>query len=214
MGDNQRLKSIVCDLRSSFIVHPSCRFLNDPLQIIDRFPEAAKASLRQEWCLNRDFYTMHGDATEFLGMASNRIYSFVVHTWKIPFLSVLQVLTPQPFGDDSSHGDLGGDLKKPVQAPTIGTYTSAIYRALQDGTVLPVLPASSKLRHLQPNDIGNISGSKASLIRTPEESRLFIWAYLEACAVYLYKHDTLRPIYYRCSIPFTDRDTTKSDSLE
>ena len=138
-GDNQRFKSTAGDLRSSLIVHPSCRVLNDPLPIIDRFSAAAKASLRQEWCLNCDFHTMHGDATEFQGMASNRIYSFVVHTWRIPFLSVLQLLTPQPVGDDCFHEDLGGDWKKSVQAPSIGTYTSAIYRALQDGTVLPFL---------------------------------------------------------------------------
>ena len=139
MGDNQRFKSIVGDLRSSFIVHPSCRVLNDPLQILDQFSEAAEVSLRQEWCIHRDFYIMHGDATEFLGIASKHIYSFVRRTLKIPFLSTSQILTPQPFGDDSSHEDLNGDLKKPVQAPTVGTYTSAIYRALQDGTILPVL---------------------------------------------------------------------------
>lgn len=147
MGDNQRFKSIAADLRSSLTLHPSFRSLllnnDDPLRLLDRFSDAAETSLRQAWCLHRDSYITHGgNATHVLGMASNHMYSFVRHTLKIPFLSTSRILTPQPVDSSHEHRLNNGDYSEDSsvqEAPTIGTYTGAIYRALQDGTVLPVL---------------------------------------------------------------------------
>lgn len=112
---------------------------------------------------------MHENVTELLGMTSNHTYSFVRHTLEIPFLSTSQIITPQTLDDDSFHKNLNIDLKRHVQTPTVGTYTSAIYRALQDGTVSPVLTRILEASARPTDDTGNITGNKASLIRTADE---------------------------------------------
>lgn len=95
---------------------------------LENFTDALGSSLREAWCATRDAYLVHGDATPILGEASKAMYTFVRQTLKVPFMATHNIKTP-------ASGEL---LDESGTAPTVGSYTGAVYRALRDGTLFKV----------------------------------------------------------------------------
>ncbi|KAH3941968.1 hypothetical protein HBH98_095660 [Parastagonospora nodorum] len=96
------------------------------------FTKELAASLRTAWCSHRDAYLVHGDASPVLGQASKAMYRFVRQTLKIPLLATKQLKTP------SSEELVSGSGFRGEQAPTVGSYTGIVYRALRDGALAKV----------------------------------------------------------------------------
>ncbi|KAI1279386.1 phenylalanine and histidine ammonia-lyase [Xylaria sp. FL0933] len=97
---------------------------------LESFTTALSISLHDAWCTNRDAYLAHGDATHVLGKASKAVYSFLRHTLKVPMLSTMRIMTPTAENMEADTGLHGS------QAPTVGSYTGAVTRALRDGTMV------------------------------------------------------------------------------
>ena len=125
MDDGERFKYIAEALRSPFMTyrHLNC-FLN-PLTTFSQVAAISEELLLNHWKQQRDFYLLHGDATESLGVGTRQMYTFVRKTLGIPFLSTSKIATPHL--EDGENG----------LAPSLGSYTGVLYRALRDGTVLP-----------------------------------------------------------------------------
>jgi phenylalanine ammonia-lyase len=77
-----------------------------------------------------DVYLDHGDASLILGTASKSIYEYVRKTLGIPFLHTARILIPIPYKAASN------DVK---EAPTVGGYTSILYRAIRRGELVPII---------------------------------------------------------------------------
>ncbi|KAI8633454.1 phenylalanine and histidine ammonia-lyase [Xylariaceae sp. FL1651] len=121
---SRRFDVVAKSLRPSIL--DNLNLSRDPELIgrLERFTQELSHSLHDTWCANRDAYLAHGDATNLLGSASKVLYRFVRHTLKVPILSSAELKTPTTKDMQSR------------QAPTIGSYTGAVYRALKDGTVI------------------------------------------------------------------------------
>ncbi|GAW25908.1 putative phenylalanine ammonia-lyase [Rosellinia necatrix] len=120
----RRFDVVAKSLRPSILDNPS--FSRDPelIRRLERFTRALSLSLDDTWRANRDAYLAHGDATHLLGRASKVLYTFLRHTLKVPILASAELRTP-------ATEDMQGR-----QAPTVGSYTGAVYRALKDGTLI------------------------------------------------------------------------------
>jgi phenylalanine ammonia-lyase len=116
------------------IVLDSPAFNQDPKFIsrLKTFTEALSVSMHDAWCANRDAYLVHGNATPVLGKASRIIYTFIRHTLRVPLLSTRNLMTPTL---DEMENGLGVNG---TQAPTVGSFTGAVYRALRDGSLMKV----------------------------------------------------------------------------
>lgn len=101
-------------------------FLDDMSSFID----ALGPWLHESWCTNREAYLVHGDASPWLGEGSKKIYHFVRETLEVPFLCTRQILTP------TAEAMATGQVE---EAPTVGGYTSVVYRAIQQGEFIPVI---------------------------------------------------------------------------
>ncbi|KAI1095694.1 phenylalanine and histidine ammonia-lyase [Rostrohypoxylon terebratum] len=109
---------------------------NQDLDIVTRlqyFTEEVHSSLHNAWCANRDAYLMQGDATPILGRASRVVYTYLRQTLKVPMLGTKVLMTPTEDGLRSGSGPNG------YQAPTVGSYTGTVHRALKDGTLMGVI---------------------------------------------------------------------------
>ncbi|KAK8859428.1 L-Aspartase-like protein [Apiospora arundinis] len=105
--------------------------LNQDPKFVERledFTDALGSSLREAWCAHRDAYLVHGDATPILGEASKVMHTFVRQTLKVPLMATHNLKTP-------ASNEL---LEESGTAPTVGSYTGAVYRALRDGTLFKV----------------------------------------------------------------------------
>lgn len=96
------------------------------------FTQELATSLQTAWCSHRDAYLVHGDASPVLGQASKAMYRFVRQNLKIPLLAKKQLMTPcseELANGSGTHG---------AQAPTVGSYTGIVYRALRNGALAKV----------------------------------------------------------------------------
>ncbi|PYH40579.1 aromatic amino acid ammonia-lyase [Aspergillus saccharolyticus JOP 1030-1] len=100
------------------------------LGALQRFVEATGTLLLDAWCVNRDAYMIHGDASAYLGVASKKVYAFVRRTLGVPFLCTAQILTP------TAEAMQTGQRR---EAPTVGSYTAVIYRAIRRGEMIPLM---------------------------------------------------------------------------
>ncbi|KAF7862475.1 hypothetical protein EAF04_007348 [Stromatinia cepivora] len=125
MNAQERFPFVAKSMRGFFWDHSSFDKKSHTLESLEGFVDTLANSLYDTWCHNRDAYLVHGDATPFLGFASRSIYGFVRRSLKVPFLSSPHLKTPQGEGDEMFSG----------QAPTVGSYTGAVYRAFKDGTL-------------------------------------------------------------------------------
>ncbi|KAI0809816.1 phenylalanine and histidine ammonia-lyase [Xylaria sp. FL0064] len=130
MGPLERFDFVAKSLRPSILDNST--FARDPKLVssLESFTTALSISLRDVWCTNRDVYLAHGDATHVLGKASKAVYSFLRHTLKVPMLSTMRIMTPTAEDVETQVG------LHSIQAPTVGSYTGAVARALRDGTVV------------------------------------------------------------------------------
>jgi phenylalanine ammonia-lyase len=129
MDAQQRFPAMAQSLRSVLLDHAAFNTAADFTPRLQRFTEALGASLHDAWCTHRDAYLIHGDATGVLGTASRSMYVFLRRTLGVPLLATRNLSTPT--ADES--GAHGG-----VEAPTVGSYTGAVYRALRDGVLAKV----------------------------------------------------------------------------
>ncbi|KAI8950470.1 phenylalanine and histidine ammonia-lyase [Xylaria longipes] len=132
MDASERFGAVAKSLRPIMLDSP---VFNQDLKFISRltaFTEALSVSMHDAWCANRDAYLVHGDATPLLGKASKAIYTFIRRTLRVPFLSTRNLMTPTLDEMESGCGVNG------TQAPTVGSFTGAVYRALRDGSLMEV----------------------------------------------------------------------------
>ncbi|KAF2995265.1 hypothetical protein E8E13_003914 [Curvularia kusanoi] len=127
-----RFLAIAKSLRQVLLDHPTFPTAPDCVQRMQGFTEALASSLRDAWCAHRDSYLVHGDATPLLGEASRTVYGFVRRTLGVPLLATRQLLTPRSEELECGSARHGG------LAPTVGSYTGAVYRALRDGSLTEV----------------------------------------------------------------------------
>ncbi|KAJ2985346.1 hypothetical protein NUW58_g5581 [Xylaria curta] len=120
----KRFEVVAKSLRSSALDNPSLSRDSGLVDRLESFTEALSLLLYNTWCANRDAYLAHGDATYLLGRASKVVYIFLRHTLKVPMLASSKIMTPTTQEANST------------QAPTVGSYTGAVYRALRDGTLI------------------------------------------------------------------------------
>ncbi|KAI0503019.1 phenylalanine and histidine ammonia-lyase [Xylaria bambusicola] len=123
----RRFDVVAKSLRPSILDNPN--FGRDPGLIgrLERFTEALSLTLDDAWRANRSLYLAHGDATNLLGRASKVVYTFLRHTLKVPILASTALMTPTT-----------EDIRS-RQAPTVGSYTGVVYRAVRDGTLSEAL---------------------------------------------------------------------------
>ncbi|RAQ47199.1 phenylalanine ammonia-lyase [Aspergillus flavus] len=105
-------------------------FQNVVLQEMQSFIDQLGPWLHEAWCTNREAYLVHGDASPVLGDGSKKMYHFVRKTLGVPMLCTKRILTP------TAEAMAAGQVE---EAPTVGGYTSLIYRAIQRGEFLPVI---------------------------------------------------------------------------
>ncbi len=144
MDVKARFPAIANALRSVFMDHPSFKSLHNPLQAWDSFTANLQPSLQETWTANRDAYLVHGDASAYLAHASKKLYQFVRHSLGVPFLSTQRILTPYDIESIEADGagkaqQANGTAGASVRAPTVGSYTGTVHRAIRDGTLVRVV---------------------------------------------------------------------------
>ncbi|KAK2734200.1 hypothetical protein FQN57_001854 [Myotisia sp. PD_48] len=100
------------------------------LDAMSSFIDSLGPWLHESWCTNRQAYLVHGDASHLLGDGSKKMYQFMRKTLRVPFLYTKHILTP------TAEMMASGQVE---QAPTVGGYTSVVYRAIQQGEFMPVI---------------------------------------------------------------------------
>ena len=139
MNSSHRFGAITRDIKMYILEEKSV--LNHPnaLNIAGKFAETLRATLEQHWRIHQDQYLASGDATPYLGLGSRPMYHFLRHDLGIPCLSSSTVATPVLEREDPMDGNEQRDPIETAQAPTIGSFTATVYRALRDGTAHPIL---------------------------------------------------------------------------
>lgn len=132
MDAQERFVAISKSMRSTLLDHPSFKTASNFVTQLDSFTEALALSLNEAWCAHRDAYLVHGDATPVLGKASKAVYTFLRHSLKVPLLATRNLSTP------TAHEIANGLGFHGTQAPTVGSFTGVVYRALRDGTLAKV----------------------------------------------------------------------------
>ncbi|KAF1973119.1 PAL-domain-containing protein, partial [Bimuria novae-zelandiae CBS 107.79] len=145
LDGQDRFKAIAQTLRTVLLEDPSTFRLLDPLTTVESFQSTVERSLRSSWCAHRDAYVVHGDASGFLGLASRKMYLFIRKDLGVPLLCKARIQTPVEMGPSTS------------EAPTVGSYTSIVYRALREGRFL--LPLIDILETTPEHD-GHVSASR------------------------------------------------------
>ncbi|KAI0010203.1 phenylalanine and histidine ammonia-lyase [Xylariaceae sp. FL0662B] len=128
----ERFVAIAKSLRSVVLDHPGFNATAGFVTRLEAFTAALALSLNDAWCAHRDAYLTHGDATPVLGKASKAIYVFLRRTLKVPLLATWNLKTPRADELENGAGVHG------TQAPTVGSYTGVVCRALRDGTLAKV----------------------------------------------------------------------------
>ncbi|KAI1396524.1 phenylalanine and histidine ammonia-lyase [Hypoxylon fuscum] len=132
MDSQERFVAIAKSLWPVLLDHPNFNTTVEYARQLKSFAEALSVSMKNEWCSHRNAYLVHGDATPVLGKASKAIYIFLRRTLKVPLLATWNLMTPKPDELEKGEGIHGW------QAPTVGSYTGVVYRALRDGTLAKV----------------------------------------------------------------------------
>ncbi|KAI0901035.1 phenylalanine and histidine ammonia-lyase [Annulohypoxylon nitens] len=132
MDAEERFIAIAKSLRPVLLDHTLLDKAEDFVTHLEGFINAVSVSMKDSWCSHRDAYLVHGDATTVLGTASKAVYTFVRHSLKVPLMETRNLSTP------TTDEILSGCGVHGTQAPTVGSYTSAVYRALRDGTLAKV----------------------------------------------------------------------------
>lgn len=119
-------------LHSTLLDHPDIESADMSIARLNSFTDALSVSIQCAWRAHRDAYLVHGDASSAIGTASRVIYTYVRHTLKVPSL-VRRILATPPSQAFESEGGVDG-----MKAPTAGSFTGAVYRAMSDGTLAKI----------------------------------------------------------------------------
>lgn len=138
MDAKDRFLCIAKSLRDTFLDNFSFKIGTDALQTIADFTKILASSLYDTWCLNRDAYLLHGDASPILGRASKRLYSFVRRSLQVPLLCTSRLTTPKSKDMIGGSSVEGNGISGCKEATTVGSYTGVVYRAVRDGTLSKV----------------------------------------------------------------------------
>jgi phenylalanine ammonia-lyase len=112
-----------------------------PLEAIETFYKKLAKAMYRTWLTHREAYFAHGDAAPYLGEASACMYAFIRKTLGVPILHSELIRTP-------STEQAAGDIQ---QAPTVGSYTSMVYRSLRDGRI--IAPLQDILQRIVPSNL-------------------------------------------------------------
>lgn len=128
MDAEERFITIAQSLRPVLLNQAVLNKAADFVTRLEGFTDAVSFLMRDAWCSHRDAYLIHGDATAVLGTASKAMYIFVRQSLNVPLMATRNLSTPR-IDKDNHTGGYGS------RAPTVGSYTGAVYRALRDGTL-------------------------------------------------------------------------------
>ncbi|CAN8104060.1 unnamed protein product [Discula destructiva] len=128
----ERFPTIAKSLRPVLLDHPAFNTAPGFVRQLETFTQELSVSLMDTWCNHRNAYLVQGDATQVLGKASKAIYAFVRNELKVPLLATRRLMTPEAGNTNSGLGRFS------KQAPTVGSYTGIVYRALKNGTLAKV----------------------------------------------------------------------------
>ncbi|KAG8528313.1 uncharacterized protein KY384_007230 [Bacidia gigantensis] len=137
MDAEHRFPAIAKGVRDALLDLPGVKMSDAFWQAAQKFKEELALTLRESWCAYRDAYMAHVDASHLLGRGSRRLYRFVRHDLKVPFLCTARLETPpseQEVGQ--SEGGAGDVEEEPM---TVGSYYGKVYRAVKDGRVARVM---------------------------------------------------------------------------
>ncbi|KAF2179127.1 phenylalanine ammonia-lyase [Zopfia rhizophila CBS 207.26] len=135
MDARDRFPAISQSLRDTLLDDSTIHMLLEPLKAMENFCASLSSSLHDSWCLFRDAYISHGDASLLLGRAAKTMYGFVRRDLGIPLLCTNRLTTPAV----EQNGYSGDESKVIGEAPTVGSYNATVYRALRDGTMTEVI---------------------------------------------------------------------------
>ncbi|KAI9035180.1 aromatic amino acid ammonia-lyase [Aspergillus affinis] len=130
MNSPDRFPYIAKSMRVPILDSCSASPSSDILARMDELLSSLGPFLQDAWCINRDAYLVHGDASAVLGAGSRKIYHFVRRALGVPFLCTERILTPTVEAMASGQLD---------EAPTVGGYTGVVYRAIQRGELIPLM---------------------------------------------------------------------------
>ncbi|KAL9598937.1 MAG: hypothetical protein Q9179_003738 [Wetmoreana sp. 5 TL-2023] len=129
MNSEPRFKAIVKSLEPLMIEAALSAPPNrDAISLIVSWSDRLAMLCLETFNTSRENFFMHHDATPYLGSASSRMYAFVRHTLKVPFLRLHNLQTPGSDGLGSEAADAtnrGGE--------TTGSYITRIYEAIRNG---------------------------------------------------------------------------------
>ncbi|KAI6262735.1 hypothetical protein MCOR14_005536 [Pyricularia oryzae] len=123
-----RFDAIAKLLRPVLLDHATLNKDPDFVTVLESFTTTLALSLDEAWCAHRDAYLIHGNAASLLGMASRRAYTFLRKSLRVPLMATWNLSTPRTEELEAGTGVHGS------QAPTVGSFVSAVYRSLRDGT--------------------------------------------------------------------------------
>jgi phenylalanine ammonia-lyase len=96
-----------------------------PVKAMASFCSTLASSMGNAWRIYRDAYYIHGEASPHLGQAARKMYHFIRREVGVPFLHTKKLSTPV----------LPSDSPCDMKAPTVGSYTAMVYRAIRDGSM-------------------------------------------------------------------------------
>lgn len=97
---------------------------------LQTWTEECCAKALDRFQMNREAYYAHPDATPYIGRASSRMYKFVRHELKVPFMGNKVISTPKDEESDFKWGEPGHDSERGV---TMGGMIGKVYESMRTG---------------------------------------------------------------------------------
>lgn len=135
MDAGERFQSVAKFVREVVLDYKDGTKFKSVVDHLNPFVNTLAESLHQQWTLHRDAYIgaeSSGDASPFLGTGSKRIYSFIRDELGVPLLHTKKIQTPKAELLIDGLDDEG------QEAPTVGYFTSTVYRAVKDGRLAKI----------------------------------------------------------------------------
>ena len=122
--------------------------LTETLVALERWTSICSTVARNDFNLNRERYIAQPDATNYLGLASRRMYQFVREQLHVPFLQEKIIRTPEPesFGVELKGGPNG--CAEHVTAPNVSSLMTTVYQSSRNGVLYgPVMECLEEAMH-------------------------------------------------------------------
>ena len=144
---------ILCSLSSSEKTIPS----------LETWTKRCRESMLQTFETNLELYSVHPDASPYLGKAGRRMYTFVRCTLAVPFLRAHHYRSPDPGSDLLNFENQGAFSISAIERDnmTVGSYVTNIYIAIRNGSLY--VPVMESLREAQQiEEVAKPVGTKTS----------------------------------------------------